>query len=56
METLIAVVFVALFTWLGYSMAEKRGRSPILWAFMGFFFNIIAIAVLLIMGNTKVKA
>jgi hypothetical protein len=55
METLIIIAFVALFTWLGYSMAEKRNRRPVLWAFMGFFFNFGAVVALAIMGKAKEK-
>lgn len=32
-------------------MAQKRGRSPMMWFFLGLFFNIFAIIALALMGN-----
>jgi hypothetical protein len=53
MEIFITLAVVALFTWLGYGMAEKRNRNSTLWAVLSFFFGIFAIIVLAIMGQAK---
>ena len=46
---LIALVFAVLCAWL----AKSRGRDPIGWGILGFFFNVVALALLLIMTGGK---
>jgi RsiW-degrading membrane proteinase PrsW (M82 family) len=53
METIILIAFIALISYIGYVMAENRGRRPVLWAVITFFFGIFAIIALAIMGDSK---
>lgn len=38
------------------SLAGSRNRHRVVWAILGFFFPIIALVVLLIIGKSKPKA
>jgi hypothetical protein len=43
--------FFIVFAWICRSMAKKRGRSPLLWTFLGLFFHVFAVATLWFLGN-----
>lgn len=47
----IAVVFALVCR----SMARSRNRSQNLWTVLGFFFPVISLIILLIMGHDKSK-
>ena len=46
---LILLGFAGLCAWL----AKSRGRDPIIWGILGFFFNVLALAALLIIPERK---
>ncbi len=48
---LISVVFA----FLAAMMAKRRGRSPILWALLGFIFPVLANLALLFMGKSYLE-
>jgi hypothetical protein len=50
---LIGLVIAVVFAAVCWNMAGARGRSQPLWAILGFFFPIIALVVLLIIGKSK---
>ena len=52
------IVFIGVLILLGFSglcawLAKSRGRDPIIWAILGFFFHILALTVLLIISKPK---
>jgi len=47
------LLFVGAIGLICSSMAKKRGRGPVKWFFLGVFFNILAIIVLLLLGNAR---
>jgi len=52
---LIALVIALVFAAVCWNLAGARDRSQPLWAILGFFFPLIALIVLLIMGKSKPK-
>ena len=54
MEILVVAMW-ALFGWLAYTMAEKRGRNPVGWCIAGVLFGIFAIIILALVGDTTEK-
>ncbi len=34
-------------------LAQRNGRNPVLWALMGFFFNIVSLIALVILGKSE---
>jgi hypothetical protein len=55
MEYFLAIVVMFVTSYIGYLMAGNRGRSPVLWAALSFFFGLISLLVLAIMGKAKEK-
>lgn len=53
---LIALVIALVFAAVCWNLAGARDRSQPLWAILGFFFPLIALIVLLIIGKSKPKA
>lgn len=49
---IIAIVFAAVC----WSLAGARDRNQLGWAILGFFFPIIALVILLVIGKKKPKA
>ncbi len=49
LAVLISLGFARLCAWL----AKSRGRDPIIWGILGFFFNVLALAALLIIPKGK---
>ena len=52
---LIALVIAVVFAAVCWNLAGARDRNQPLWAILGFFFPIIALVVLLIIGKSKPK-
>jgi hypothetical protein len=53
------IVFIAIavvFALVCRSMARSRNRSENLWTALGFFFPLISLIILLIMGTDKSKS
>jgi hypothetical protein len=46
-------LFYLLFAIILYFTARKRGREPIFWAGLGFFFGPLAFLFLLLSNDTK---
>jgi hypothetical protein len=53
---IVALVIALVFAAVCWNLAGARDRSQPLWAILGFFFPIIALVVLLIIGKSKPKA
>ena len=53
---LIALVIALVFAAVCWNLAGARDRNQPLWAILGFFFPIIALIVLLIIGKSKPKS
>ncbi len=53
---IIAIAIAVLFALICRNMAKSRHRSPNLWTVLGFFFPLISLIILLIMGNDDSKA
>ena len=52
---LIALVVAVVFAAVCWNLAGARDRNQPLWAILGFFFPIIALIVLLVIGKSKPK-
>ncbi|MFM7694749.1 MAG: hypothetical protein ACKO7U_10685 [Actinomycetota bacterium] len=52
---LIALAIALVFAAVCWNLAGARDRSQPLWAILGFFFPLIALIVLLIIGKSKPK-
>lgn len=52
---LIALVIALVFAAVCWNLAGARDRNQPLWAILGFFFPIIALIVLLVIGKSKPK-
>lgn len=52
---IVALVISLVFAAVCWSLAGARNRSQVLWAILGFFFPVIALIVLLIIGKSKPK-
>ncbi|MEY4225390.1 MAG: hypothetical protein RL190_147 [Actinomycetota bacterium] len=52
---IIGLVIALVFAAVCWNLAGARDRSQPLWAILGFFFPIIALIVLLIIGKSKPK-
>ncbi|MGA0123121.1 MAG: hypothetical protein ACO3KD_09015 [Gaiellales bacterium] len=52
----IALVIALVFAAVCWNLAGSRNRNQVLWAILGFFFPIIALVVLLIIGKSEPKA
>jgi heme O synthase-like polyprenyltransferase len=46
---IVAVIFDLVFAWICYALAKGKGRSPWLYAILGFFFSIITLIVILVL-------
>ncbi|MFM7247055.1 MAG: hypothetical protein ACKO7Q_08405 [Actinomycetota bacterium] len=52
---LVALAIALVFAAVCWNLAGARDRSQPLWAILGFFFPLIALIVLLIIGKSKPK-
>ncbi len=53
---IVALIIAIVFAAVCWSLAGARDRSQIGWAILGFFFPIIALVVLLVIGKKRPKA
>jgi hypothetical protein len=52
---LVGLVIALVFAAVCWNLAGARNRSQVLWAILGFFFPIIALIVLLVIGKSTPK-
>ena len=58
-STVLISLLCGLFVWgpLSFNFAKKRGRNPIRWYTLGFFFGLIGFSILMLLKpNKKQKA
>ena len=53
---IIAIAIAVAFALICRKMAQSRNRNPNLWTVLGFFFPLISLIILLIIGNDKSKS
>lgn len=53
---IIAIAIAVAFALICRAMARSRNRSQNLWTVLGFFFPLISVIILLIMGTDKSKS
>lgn len=46
------VVWVLIMVWI-YNIAKRKGRHPIGWLILGFFFTFIALIILLLLPSKR---
>ena len=56
LSIVIPLAIAVVFALICRSMARTRNRSENLWTVLGFFFPLISLIILLIMGNDKSKS
>jgi formate hydrogenlyase subunit 3/multisubunit Na+/H+ antiporter MnhD subunit len=56
LSIVIPLAIAVVFALVCRSMARTRNRSENLWTVLGFFFPLISLIILLIMGNDKSKS
>lgn len=49
----ISIVIALLFAWACNRIAVRKGRGPVLWAILGFFFSLIALIIIAILPRKK---
>ncbi len=42
-----------IFAAICYYIADRKGRNPVLWAVLGFFFSLITLIVIAVMPSKK---
>ncbi|MGI3782451.1 MAG: hypothetical protein ACRYG2_16945 [Janthinobacterium lividum] len=47
------VVWGLIFAFACYKIAETKGRSPIVWGILGFFFSLITLIVVLVVPRRR---
>jgi Na+-translocating ferredoxin:NAD+ oxidoreductase RnfE subunit len=52
---IIVIVIAVVFALVCRSLAASRNRNQNLWTVLGFFFPLISLIILLIIGNDKSK-
>lgn len=56
MELLLILLFVFIFTFISYKMAESRGRDGVVYALIGLLTSPVVIwVILLVIGDTEEK-
>ena len=53
---LILVIAIATFVWLPAEIARRKGRSPWMWAVLGFLFSVITLIVIAVLPSNKPTA
>ena len=53
---IIVIAIAVVFALICRNMARSRNRSQNLWTVLGFFFPLISLIILLIMGTDKSKS
>ncbi len=56
MEISIQLFIMAIFGLICASIANTRGRSPVGWFFIGFFFNCLPLIILFVIPDLKAEA
>jgi len=46
------VVWVLIMVWI-YNIAKRKGRHPVGWLILGFFFTLIALIILLLLPSKR---
>jgi uncharacterized BrkB/YihY/UPF0761 family membrane protein len=46
------VVWVLIMVWI-YNIAKRKGRHPVGWLILGFFFTFIALTILLLLPSKR---
>lgn len=49
------IIWVLVMVWI-YNLAKRKGRHPVGWLILGFFFTIISLIVLLILPSKRATA
>lgn len=52
MQSLIVLLIQVLSGFIGYYIAIKKNKSPVLWFIIGFFFGLIGILILILLPET----
>jgi hypothetical protein len=47
--SLVGLVVAIVFAYLCHKIAVGKGRGPVLWAVLGFFFPLIALIIILLL-------
>ena len=50
---IIGIIVGALCAWGCVTIAKNKGRDTTLWGFLGFFFGIFALGILLCLSNQR---
>jgi hypothetical protein len=46
------VIWVLIMVWI-YNIAKRKGRHPVGWLILGFFFTLIALIIILLMPSKR---
>jgi hypothetical protein len=46
------LLWIVIMVWI-YNIAKRKGRHPIGWVILGFFFSLIALVVLLLLPSKR---
>lgn len=46
------IIWIVVLVWI-YNIAQRKGRHPIGWLILGFFFSLIALLVLLVLPSKR---
>lgn len=48
-SSIVSLLFSILFAFACYRIAQSKGRGPMLWGVLGFFFSLISLIVILVL-------
>jgi hypothetical protein len=51
--SIVGLIVALLFAFGCYRLAQSKGRGPVLWGILGFFFTLLTLIVLLIIPRKK---
>jgi len=46
------VIWIVIMVWI-YNLAKRKGRHPVGWLILGFFFSLLALIVLLVLPSKR---
>jgi len=46
------VIWIVIMVWI-YNLAKRKGRHPVGWLILGFFFSLFALIVLLVLPSKR---
>jgi cbb3-type cytochrome oxidase subunit 3 len=49
------ILWIAVMVWV-YNLAKRKGRHPILWTILAFFFWLLALVLLLLLPSKRTTA